>query len=453
MRRRLTLVFILALMGLALVGRAGAATFTVTNTNNAGTGSLRTAIQGANATSAADTIRFAIPGAGGHMISVTSPLPAIAHPLVINGQSQPGYNGVPLVQLDNGAGPGAIGFDVSAGPSKVLGLSITRFLIGVRLQTGDANAVAGDWIGLDTSGAAAGNGTGLVIKSGSASNTIGGTTGSLRNIVSGNQLGIQLTGSGVTGNTLIGNCIGLGAACTDAVPNAGNGLEISGGAAGNRIGGTSLPARNAISGNGGDGLLISGASTSNNLVVGNYFGPDGADDEVFDNPGNIAAAQHENPPHEIRGLTVRQPPRSGRLGEQGDQAVRVEPVRVERLDLVHGAVGRGERAASEPRQHEVCAEPSDLLLRKLHLGLAFLHAGTVTPILVYVVVEGAVYPVIAGRPPLNLSVVTRFLPECFSYFGVAAGGAEVTVDHEGFPCFVGFARHPLPRHDRLGLRC
>ena len=177
MRRRLTLVFIFALAGLGLVGRAGAATFTVTNTNNSGTGSLRSAIQGANATSASDMVTFSIPGAGGHIISVTSPLPSIAHPLVINGQSQPGYNGVPLVQLDNGAGPGATGFDVSAGPSKVLGLSVTRFLIGVRLQTGDSNAVGGDWIGLDLSGAGAGNGTGLVIKSGSASNTIGGTAG------------------------------------------------------------------------------------------------------------------------------------------------------------------------------------------------------------------------------------------------------------------------------------
>ncbi len=45
MRRRLTLVFTLALTGLAVVGRAQAATFKVTNTNNSGTGSLRAAIQ------------------------------------------------------------------------------------------------------------------------------------------------------------------------------------------------------------------------------------------------------------------------------------------------------------------------------------------------------------------------------------------------------------------------
>src|SRR5262245_58199994 len=102
MRRWSILVCTTALAGLALAGRAGAATFTVTNTNNSGTGSLREAVQGANATGAADTITFAIPGAGAHTISVTTPLPAIVHPLVINGQSQPGYNGAPLVQLDNG---------------------------------------------------------------------------------------------------------------------------------------------------------------------------------------------------------------------------------------------------------------------------------------------------------------------------------------------------------------
>jgi len=319
------------LLALASAQVAGAATFTVTNANNSGPGSLRAAILAANATAAADTIRFAIPGAGGHTISLTSALPAIVHPAAINGQTQPGYNGVPLVQLDDAGGAGAIGIDISAGGSKVLGLSITGFETGVRLETGDGNTVAGDWIGIDLGGAAAGNGTGILVKGGSASNTIGGATPSLQNLVSGNQLGIELTGSGVTGNVLVDNCVGLGGACTDAVPNAHAGITIVGGASGNRIGGTAPGTRNAISGNGGDGLDITGAGTANNVVIGNYFGPDGADDEVFGNGGagvRITAGASRNT---IGGPSMAE--RNRFVEDSGDVALGID---ASNLNLVRG---------------------------------------------------------------------------------------------------------------------
>ena len=46
-----------------------AATFTVTNTNDSGAGSLRQAILDANASAGADLIDFNIPGAGVHTIA------------------------------------------------------------------------------------------------------------------------------------------------------------------------------------------------------------------------------------------------------------------------------------------------------------------------------------------------------------------------------------------------
>jgi hypothetical protein len=65
---------------LALHPRAQAATFTVTNTNDSGTGSLRQAILDANSSGDADTIEFAIPGDGPFTIapwsSTDSPNPA-----------------------------------------------------------------------------------------------------------------------------------------------------------------------------------------------------------------------------------------------------------------------------------------------------------------------------------------------------------------------------------------
>ena len=51
------------LLGLCLASAAGAATFTVTNTNDTGPGSFRQAIVDANDNAGADTIAFAIPGA------------------------------------------------------------------------------------------------------------------------------------------------------------------------------------------------------------------------------------------------------------------------------------------------------------------------------------------------------------------------------------------------------
>ena len=88
--------------------------FTVTNTNDSGTGSLRQAILDANADSPAiNFIDFDIPGPGIHTIVPTSPLPAItghtnpmagttANAVIIDGTSQPGYAGSVLIEAGGG---------------------------------------------------------------------------------------------------------------------------------------------------------------------------------------------------------------------------------------------------------------------------------------------------------------------------------------------------------------
>src|SRR5437773_9292560 len=81
------------LVGLSTTGRASAATFVVKNTNDGGPDSLRAAIVAANATAASDTIKFNIPGGGGHVIALAHQLPAITQPVVLNGKTQPGYAG------------------------------------------------------------------------------------------------------------------------------------------------------------------------------------------------------------------------------------------------------------------------------------------------------------------------------------------------------------------------
>ena len=76
---------------------ATAATFVVTNTADAGLGSLRQAIQSANSLPGPDLIQFNIPGTGVHTIVAGSDLPFVTDALTIDGTSQPGYSGKPLI--------------------------------------------------------------------------------------------------------------------------------------------------------------------------------------------------------------------------------------------------------------------------------------------------------------------------------------------------------------------
>jgi len=69
---------------------SSAATFTVTNSNASGIGSLRQAILNANATVGANTISFNIPGPGVQTIRPTNELPWITNTMVIDGYTQPG---------------------------------------------------------------------------------------------------------------------------------------------------------------------------------------------------------------------------------------------------------------------------------------------------------------------------------------------------------------------------
>ena len=77
----------------------------VTNTNDSGPGSLRQAIADANSDAGLTKITFDIPIAGVvHTINLQSGLPLITTPVDIDGTTQPGYSGFPLIRID-GANP------------------------------------------------------------------------------------------------------------------------------------------------------------------------------------------------------------------------------------------------------------------------------------------------------------------------------------------------------------
>ena len=140
-----------------------------------------------------------------------------------------------------------------------------------------ANLVEGNFIGTDSTGTKVqGNkAKGVEIAVGANTNTGGGTTTAAANLIANNTVnGVLITTSGnlVAGNTILTNGI--------------NGVELAGGASANTIGGTAAGAGNTIAVNGNDGVLITAAGTTANLVEGNFIGTDSTGTKVEGNKAN-----------------------------------------------------------------------------------------------------------------------------------------------------------------------
>jgi Domain of unknown function (DUF4214) len=216
---------------------------------------------------------------------------------VLGAATATGYAGTPIITLDGTiAGVGANGLTISGGSSTVKGFDIVNFSgSGVRLDTNGQDTVLSTYIGITTAGAAAANhGDGILVV-GTSGNVIGSTTaigsssGLGGNVISGNVLtGIHLLGNGLTltnNNLIEGNTIGTNAAGTAAVGNGAQGVVISDASA-NTVGGSVAGARNVISGNGGDGVFVTGPTSLNNLIVANYIGADATGSLALGNAGN-----------------------------------------------------------------------------------------------------------------------------------------------------------------------
>ncbi len=137
------------------------------------------------------------------------------------------------------------------------------------------NLVAGNLIGTNGAGTASlGNGyDGVLIEAGATNNTIGGTTTSASNIISGNARdGVEITSTARRATWSRATYIGTDVTGTAPLGNGTDGVEIDTGASDNIIGGTTASARNIISANGGSGVDIEVAN--DNLVEGNYVGTD-----------------------------------------------------------------------------------------------------------------------------------------------------------------------------------
>lgn len=144
---------------------------------------------------------------------------------------------------------------------------------GIRLIGPGAfeNLVQGNFIGTNTQGETdTGNALSGVLIENAARNVIGGTTELARNVISGNNWGVSLIGGGSTGNTVLGNFIGVSNDGSLDLGNALDGVRLVD-APGNTIGGLAPGAGNVISHN-NRGVRISGPGSAGNSVQGNLIG-------------------------------------------------------------------------------------------------------------------------------------------------------------------------------------
>ena len=286
-------------------------TWLVSNNGDSGPGSLRQAILNSNAaTGATNTIDFNIAGSGAHLIVPLSPLPEITSPVLIDGFSQPGYAGKPLIELSGSELPSDSvhdGLTITGSDVTVRGLDINNFSQGAGIHitgtgaTGDA--IYGNFLGTDPTGfRAEPDEEGVEVDGGATDNLIGTSgTGALDenqgNLLSGNSFaGVWIDGQGTKGNIVAGNLIGTSVTGDTDLPNGqqtpygyafasryydylGGGVVINLGASGNQIGadgpsGPSAGLGNVISGNNNDGIDLSGSGTDGNVVQGNAIGTD-----------------------------------------------------------------------------------------------------------------------------------------------------------------------------------
>ena len=252
-------------------------------TCNASHCSLREAIIEANSLPEPAKIRFNIGGGGTQVIQVGSWLPFTTAPVTIDGTTQPGFSGTPLIILDGSLAsvPDVYGLMLDGGNTTVKGLAIINFTgNGIRIDDNGGNVIVGCYIGVDSSGSAAGpNGTGGIRVEGGDANIIGGAAAADRNIISGN------LGNGIVllsnNNRVINNYIGTDVSGAAALGNSENGILVAGNE--NIIGGNYAGYGNVISANLGDGVVINGVR---NDTQGNRIGLNAAGNTALGNIHN-----------------------------------------------------------------------------------------------------------------------------------------------------------------------
>ncbi len=197
------------------------------------------------------------------IITPTGVLPAVQQPARLDGTTQPGFAGTPVVRLI-GTSPASSGFGITlqAGGSILRGLSIERFYGGVEVLASSCR-VENCSLRTNTQGVVVSSGTNVVI---------GGTAASNMNVIANNGGdGIAIEGPGVRGTLIQGNRIGVDDTGLLPAGNKASGIRIEQSDS-NTVGGAAAGAGNVIAANGQHGVWV--AVGVSNVVAGNRIGVD-----------------------------------------------------------------------------------------------------------------------------------------------------------------------------------
>ena len=179
---------------------------------------LRAAIEAANVKAGPDTITFDIPGGGIPVIAPQTSLPAITEDLEIDGTTQPGSG---LVCLSGASAPGD-GLQITNGAVGLKGLEALQFPgAAFRFSGGADHFVERCFIGVNSAGSPFGNGTGIAMNAVSRAR-FGNLSGTLKNIISANGNGIDLTNC--VDILMHQNFVGTAPDGSTPIPNTGIGL-------------------------------------------------------------------------------------------------------------------------------------------------------------------------------------------------------------------------------------
>lgn len=256
----------------------------VSNSNDSGPGSLRQALIDANAAPNLNHIHFNIPGACPRVITLASLLPTIAHPVIIDGYTQPGAsrnstvagNNANICVVIDGANQitGAYGLNVATNASPDATVSIEGLgfsghsIAAVQFAGGRDHRLVGVQVGgAFGSFTALPSGTGVRIGGATEGVRIGGPEAGERNVIVhalGNGIGIG--GSGSTHP--------LGAVVENNYIGTRSGGDLRGNDIGIRItGGSNHVIRgNVISNNASHGIELTGGNAIDSRILDNRIG-------------------------------------------------------------------------------------------------------------------------------------------------------------------------------------
>ncbi|MEQ9376203.1 MAG: LamG-like jellyroll fold domain-containing protein [Imperialibacter sp.] len=283
--------------------------YTVVNTHDDGSGSLRQAIIDANASGSKETITFAIPGSGPWTINLVTQLPNITRSMAIDGKSQPGWDFATenMVTLNLAGVTNGDGFTIASPDVDIFGLKIVNADFGILINgetydnaviedniinnnittainivNADNITIQGNHIGVTGDGLSNQATSGIGIAASSSDNLVIGGDRTLGegNHMAGSAVSSYLINiSGSTGVTLEGNL--LGSSLTGADITTSRGINITT-TSNLTIGNADPNRRNYIAGI--DNIAAIAVSTGDQIdIVNNYVGVGLADTYTIGN--------------------------------------------------------------------------------------------------------------------------------------------------------------------------